>query len=222
MRLVSFQLKSGDPLPTAHSRLDSPNTAVFLFGAPELISEKERFKQIQQAYPQSIIVGCSSAGEIFGAGVFDRSLSVAIAQFEGAKIRTASIPINSTEGSFLAGQKLGDLLKAPDLKGLFILTDGLCVNGSQLIRGVNSIVKDVVVTGGLAGDGPRFQSTWVIHEGQPTTKYVTAVAFYGENIQIGHGSQGGWDIFGPERQVTRSAGNILFELDGKPALDIYK
>ena len=41
-------------------------------------------------------------------------------------------------------------------------------------------------------------------------------------MRIGHGSAGGWDEFGPRRQVTRSVGNVLFELDGQPALDLYE
>jgi hypothetical protein len=51
---------------------------------------------------------------------------------------------------------------------------------------------------------------------------VVAIGFYGKAIRIGHGSAGGWDLFGPRRQVTRSAGNVLFELDGEPALDLYE
>jgi hypothetical protein len=51
---------------------------------------------------------------------------------------------------------------------------------------------------------------------------VAAVGFYGRHIRIGHGSAGGWDVFGPRRKVTRSKGNLLFELDGEPALDLYE
>jgi hypothetical protein len=51
---------------------------------------------------------------------------------------------------------------------------------------------------------------------------VIAVGFYGDRIKIGFGTGGGWDIFGPERKVTRSAGNILYTLDDKPALTLYK
>jgi hypothetical protein len=97
------------------------------------------------------------------------------------------------------------------------------VNGSELVRGLNSKVSpSVVVTGGLAGDGDRFRRTWVLEDRRPQTGFVTAVGFYGDRIQIGHGSKGGWDRFGPERCVTRSKGNILFELDGRPALHLYK
>jgi hypothetical protein len=80
----------------------------------------------------------------------------------------------------------------------------------------------VVVTGGLAGDGDRFQQTWIITDGTPHSGFVCAAGLYGEQIRIGHGSMGGWDIFGPERTVTRSDGNVLYELDGRPALELYK
>jgi hypothetical protein len=39
---------------------------------------------------------------------------------------------------------------------------------------------------------------------------------------VGYGSLGGWDSFGPDRVVTRAEGNVLYELDGQPALDLYK
>jgi hypothetical protein len=212
----------GQSLPSLSPELDSPNTVMFLFGAPELSAHPELFQELRKIYPNSIMVGCSSAGEIFGDGVFDKSLSIAVAKFQNTKVRSAAIPIAGAVHSFEAGKMLAESLNAKDLTGLFILSDGLCVNGSELIRGVNSVVKNVVVTGGLAGDGSRFQRTWVVQNSTPSSGFVTALAFYGNQVQIGHGSQGGWDIFGPERIVTDSEGNVLYELDGKPALDIYK
>ena len=56
----------------------------------------------------------------------------------------------------------------------------------------------------------------------PTPRQVTAVGLYGDRVRIAHGSKGGWDVLGPEREVTRSVGNVLFSLDGQPALTIYK
>ncbi len=122
-----------------------------------------------------------------------------------------------------AGEMLAHQLYEPGLRSVLVLSDGISVNGSALVRGLNAILPDsVVVTGGLAGDGERFGRTWVIKDGVPESGYISAAGFYGESIRVGHGSKGGWDIFGPERTVTRSSGNILYELDGKPALQLYK
>ena len=86
----------------------------------------------------------------------------------------------------------------------------------------DTLGETVVVTGGLAGDGTRFKRTWVLKDRSPQSGYVTAVGFYGDHIRLGHGSKGGWDKFGPERQVTKSHSNVLYELDGRPALQLYK
>ena len=80
----------------------------------------------------------------------------------------------------------------------------------------------VPVTGGLAGDGAQFQETLVGADFAPRPHVVAAIGFYGKAVRIGHGNAGGWDEFGPRRNITRSSGNVLFELDGKSALDLYK
>ena len=80
----------------------------------------------------------------------------------------------------------------------------------------------MIVADGLAGDGARFEQTWVLKDGHPSSSYVSAVGFYGDRVRLGHGSKGGWDIFGIERRVTRAQSNVLYELDGRPALQPYK
>jgi hypothetical protein len=80
----------------------------------------------------------------------------------------------------------------------------------------------VVLVGGLAGDGPNFGTTYVGLNSQPAPGKAAAVGFYGDTLNVGHGSAGGWDVFGPERRITRAKANVLYELDGKPALDLYK
>jgi hypothetical protein len=106
---------------------------------------------------------------------------------------------------------------------VFVLSDGLCVNGTSLVDGLaRHLPPGVAITGGLAGDGSRFGRTSVLDRHQPEANRICAVGFYGERLRIGHGCDGGWSDFGPERRITRSEGNVLFELDGKPALDLYK
>ncbi len=91
------------------------------------------------------------------------------------------------------------------------------------MRGLNArLPEHVVVTGGMAGDGARFARTWVLASGKPQSDAVVAVGLYGPSLRITHGSQGGWDAFGPERKVTASQGNVLYALDGRPALELYK
>ncbi|MEB3277877.1 MAG: FIST N-terminal domain-containing protein [Lyngbya sp.] len=214
--------------------LDSERTLVLVFGASELIDNPHPIEYLKQTYPQSHFIGCSTAGEIFDNCLFDRTLSVAVVQFEQTQLNSACclLDLNPDIPSaefYHAGRTLAKKLNSNDLRGLFILADGLLVNGSELIRGLNSIINPrsqsaphLTITGGLAADNHKFEQTWVLAEGVPRTGAVAAVGFYGEQIQIGFGCQSGWTIFGPERRVTRSKQNILYELDGKPALQLYK
>ena len=204
--------------------LDSPRTLVLGFGAPELADDPAPFIQLAQAYPKSLVIGCSSAGEIHGTDVRDHSVAVAITRFDKTDLQLVSLDVSSGDASRAAGSQLAKRLATkPGLRGVLILSEGLHVNGSELIRGFNDVLDDsIVVTGGLSGDGAAFKRTWVAIGGKLKSDVVAAVGFYGDHIVIGHGSKGGWDKFGPERVVTRSESNVLYELDGRPALQLYK
>ena len=196
---------------------------MIVFGAPGYASGDAPIRDLYAAFPRSRIVGCSTAGEIFGTALSDDTLSVAVAKFEHGDIETATAAVTRPSESFEAGAKLAQVLDDEDLRSILVLSDGLNVNGSELVRGFNAnLESSVVVTGGLAADGDRFRDTWVLDRDGGKPQRVCAVGFYGDRLRVGHGSKGGWDIFGPERLVTRSKGNVLFELDGQPALALYK
>lgn len=218
---ISYTAQDGwsEPFPD----LDSPSTLVVAFGAPEFRDDIQPLSDLYSAYPNSAVTGCSSSGEIHGDEVRDGSITVGIIRFDDTRLARAAATVHDMRQSFHAGEAVARQLIKSDLRAIFVLSDGLAVNGSELVRGITSVVDDsVIVTGGLAGDGDRFENTWVLCQGKALTGMVKAVALYGDAVQVGHGSQGGWDPFGPERLVTRSAGSVLYELDGKPALPLYK
>jgi hypothetical protein len=178
---------------------------------------------LQQAYPKALILGCSTAGEICGTQVTDEALVATAVDFEATQINGACVRIADVENSYQAGQRLAESLDRKGLVHVFVLSDGLKVNGSELVSGLTKhLPPDVIVTGGLSGDGTRFQETLVLCGGAPESGTVAAMGLYGDNLKVGYGSLGGWDSFGPERLVTKATANVLYELDGKPALDLYK
>lgn len=224
LQLFNYTTENGWSV-TPFPAFDSPQTLVLVFGATNYLDNPAPIQQLTDAYPQSIFLGCSTSGEILGTTILDDSLVVAVTQFNKTTLRFSSASIASSGSSFQAGQSIAQELFDPDLRGLMVLSDGTStnVNGSNLVRGLNSILPDsIIVTGGLAGDGDRFARTWVLKDKLPHMGYVTAVGFYGQHIHFGHGSKAGWRIFGPERRVTRSQENVLYELDGRPALELYK
>lgn len=210
------------------NHLDSDQTLVLAFGSPKFLIDPTPITELTRAFPNSKILGCSTAGEIHGTSLSDDSISVAVMRFQKTHLHTIGIPLlgSSAAHSNQVGQQIASQLmnhSNDSLQGVFLLSDGLIINGSELVAGLNAVLPSkVIVTGGLAGDGSNFQRTWVIHDGQPKSGYVTAVGLYGDQLMMFHGCQGGWDIFGPERRVTHSEANILYKLDDQPALELYK
>jgi hypothetical protein len=165
----------------------------------------------------------STAGEIIDTEVCDNTISLTAICFEKTIVKTAIIDIQEARNSFHAGQSLGSALDPTGLKNVLIISDGQKVNGSDLVLGLQeSLPENTIITGGLAGDGARFQSTLVGLNNAPSEGKIVAIGFYGDALSVTYGSVGGWDVFGPERLITRSDANVLYELDGEPALDIYK
>lgn len=196
---------------------------VMAFGAKNLVNTKETYHILSNKYPNAHIVICSTAGEIAGLNVqYDTIISTAII-FEKTNIEPIVVNIEEYDSSIEAGKAIANTLKSESLKHVLIISDGQLVNGSELVKGTNAVLTpDIPVTGGLAGDGNEFLGTIVglnddIREGN-----IVGIGFHGEHIKIGFGTHGGWDEFGPHRKVTKSRGNVLFEVDGKNALSLYK
>lgn len=195
---------------------------VVYFAAPEALDDA-RHAELKERYPSALLLGCTTGGEITADDIQEGTVSAMAVKFGGTRVRGAEQAISAASDSFAVGASLGVTLVGSELRAVFVLSDGTRVNGTDLVRGIRSAVGDsVVVSGGLAGDGARFGSTRAGLTSAPMTGMVCAVGLYGDALTIGHGSAGGWVPFGPERLVTRSTGNVLFELDNQPALELYK
>ncbi len=196
---------------------------LLLFGARGALQDSDAVATLQARYPDARMVGCSTAGEICGTDVSDDAIVAAVVQFEHTQVRVAQLPLIAMEDSQRVGEALATSLRADDLVHVLVLSEGLQVNGSALLAGLrDQLPPHVLVTGGLAADGANFEQTCVCVDGGCVGHAVAAIGLYGDRLQVGHGSLGGWDAFGPERVITRSTGNVLYELDGAPALELYK
>lgn len=193
-----------------------------LFVSPDSKFTEDVLNALSKNYPNAIITGCSTAGEILDVTVKDNSIALTAIQFQKTKIKKESVEINDMHLSYKAGQKLGSQFDTKDLKHILVLSDGLNVNGADLVSGLRSKLPDISITGGLAADGSDFNKTFVIENNSICDKTIVAIGFYGSDLKVSFSSRGGWDSFGIERFVTKSHKNVLFELDGLPALELYK
>lgn len=194
---------------------------VLAFGSRYEIENK--YDELKAFYPDSDIILNSTSGEIIGSEVLDDSVVLTAIEFEKTPYRIEVINIKDCKNSFDAGKVLSEKLNEAALKHVLVISDGGLVNGSELVKGLNEhLAENVIVTGGLAGDAARFEKTLVGYNSNPAVGNIVTIGFYSDNIKVGYGSFGGWDTFGPKRMVTKSDSNVLYELDGQSALELYK
>lgn len=222
MKITQAVLRTdfGNPINYNASAIHRPNL-VFVFGSTNAL--REGADAISRAYPDAVRLGCSTAGEISTHGVDDDTLVVTALLLEKTKVIQSSTVLSDMADSHAAGQRLAKGLPLDGLRAVMVFGQGVKINGSGLLLGMIEVLgTSIPVTGGLAGDGGAFAETWVLDNCGISSDRLTCIGLYGDSLMFSHGSFGGWVPFGPARKVTRCETNVLFELDGEPALQVYK
>jgi hypothetical protein len=221
--LLQYENKKWFNHPESNLKNNSQIHLVLCFGDKEKLRDEKIYASLKQLFPNAEIVISSTAGEIYQNSVRENSIMAVAIEFNKTIVRTTSVNVKDFPNSFDAAIELRKKLPAKDLAYLMVFSDGAKVNGSEMVKGLQMGEENhVLITGGLAGDGTYFKSTLVGLNEEPTTGSMLMIGFYGNNISVSHGSQGGWEMFGLEKTITRSAGNILHDIDDHNALELYK
>ena len=205
------------------NNMSSPEDAnlVFAFTSKKALESVKLYDVLKNEYPNATILMGTTAGEISDIEVFSESVSVTAIQFEKTSLKVFYEDV--TEDNEALGTKISENLADENLRHIFLMSDGLKVNGTELIKGINEkLPEGVSVTGGLSGDGADFSETLVGLNEEPVSGKVAAIGLYGDSINVSYASKGGWERFGIKRKVTKSEANVLYEIDNEPALDLYK
>ncbi len=213
-KMALKDLPGASPLPSAN--------LVLVFGSVKRFSEGKLQGFLKSRYPTAQLVGCTTSGEISPAGVFDDSIQITAIQWEKTIQRVAQTKMSGMQSSFEAAASLAKQLKSDGLRTVLVFSDGLNVNGSELLKGFQSVLGDIPIVGGLAGDGGAFVKTLQLFNDTVSDNQVIAVGLYGDALITSSGALGGWKPYGPPRKVTKSEKNVVLELDGKPALPLYR
>lgn len=217
----SIDSKSAVKDLTGASPLAAANL-VLVFSSVKRFNEGKLQSTLKQRYPTAQIIGCTTSGEISPNGVFDDSIQITAIQWQKVIQRVAQSKSSNMQDSFETAVNLAKQLKADTLRTVLVISDGLNVNGSELISGFQSVLGDIPIIGGLAGDGGAFVKTLQLFNDTISDRMVIAVGLYGDALVTASGALGGWRPYGPPRKVTKSNKNVVYELDGKPALSLYQ
>jgi hypothetical protein len=222
MQIKTYLFKNGYWDDILDASMDSENTLIIMFGSTNVLNVKKGIDDIVETFPKATVVGSSTSGEIYGSEIFHDSISVSVMHFSKSSFKVIVKDI-SEHNSFDVGKDIVSDLPKENLKSIFLLANVLNVNGSELTKGLSTdIPTSCVITGGLAGDGVEFNKTWILLNSQLMKKQIIAVGLYGDDLRVESGCKCGWSRFGLDRKVTSSQDNVLYTLDNKPALELYK
>ena len=215
--------KNNDWVLVSPTKVRLKKPLVLVFGNRILLEETTVYEDVKNRFPDGEIIIGSTAGEIMLEKVYEDSITITAIEFEKSSFKAKRANILDFDKNAVAiGKHLAAQLPSKALKHIFIVSEGSFVNGSALINGLESKNRNTAITGGLCGDDARFEKTLVGYNEKPKEGEIVAIGFYGETLEISFAQYGGWTPFGPERIITKSEGNVLFELDNLPALDLYK
>jgi len=223
IKQLAFRNSDWNPISETPAFAASQAQLVLAFGERKCLEDLQPYDYLRELFPAAEIVINSTSGEIYQNSVHEGTIIVTAIEFDKTRVKTTKIDIENHFQSAESGKKIAQNLLADDLTAIFVISDGGRVNGSELIAALNEHTGDkILISGGLAGDEARFEKTLVGLNENPKEGKIVGIGFYGTQLTVGHGTMGGWDVFGPEREVTDSEYNVLYKIGDKKALDLYK
>lgn len=201
------------------------NKKLILFFADRLILENERkvYNSLRELYPNDDIISISTSGQVNDTDIYDSESVAIVIEFEKSEYKIYAKEHDTTISSKEIGLHLAEELKSNELKHALIFSEGTNINGSDLTKGISHLFNHKMsVTGGIAGDGVRFEKTLVGLNDKLSPNLVVAVGLYGKKLKVGFGEKGGFETFGPIKKITKSHRNELYEIDNQNAIELYK
>jgi hypothetical protein len=223
MRTVQLQKRAAGDWECLGGQYILKEPLVLIFGHRFLLEDEMNYKELRTRFPDGHLVFGSSCGELVGSSVNNEHITVTAIELERTTFEVKAFNIKDSKGdSEIAGRAVVKKLNPSGLKHIFVISEGSFVNGSALTKGMQEALPKIMITGSLCGDDARFEKTLASYNEAPKEGEIVVIGFYGDTFEASFSIYSGWTPFGPERLVTKSEDNILYEIDGKPALDLYK
>ena len=192
---------------------------VLVFGDIDSVEKHNHYHLLQDFYPDSHILICSTAGNILDTSIDTYCVVATAISFKSAYVRAYSQELREKD-SLIKIQNLIDSLQTEDLKHLLIFGPGM-EDDSNILEKIQ-FQEGVTVSGGFAGDNYRFNHTYQqLNNNGSRTKFIV-VGLYGSSLQVETSSESGWQEFGSQRVVSKAEKNIIYEIDNQPAIELYR
>ncbi len=187
------------------------------------ITNKEKLQKLLDKYskkfPNSTIIGTTTAGEISHAKMFDNSTTISLSLFKKTKLKTKYIKSIDKK----AGEKLSSKICSKHTKATIILSESLKGKDYDgFIKGFQKKNPDIILAGGLAGDNFKLKKTFVFLDGIIYDEGSVAVSFSGKTLFADNMYNLNWTPIGKEFTITSADGNIIHKIDNQHSIDFFK
>ncbi len=227
MHTLTIEFKSAEHLKeyiNINNILDEDNILIQIFTSQ---NNKEFIlnlrNNILKQLPTAKIIGATTCGEISNNGALTDSTIISFSLFEKTKIETSLKEYDTT--SFISGQniiKSFDNYLGNELKFVITFTDGLNTNGEEYLNGISSMNKNIIISGGMAGDNAKFEETFVFNETNITSKGAIAAAFYNKDLNVYTDYSFDWETVGKKHIIEKSVRNRVYTINGMTPVEFYK
>lgn len=170
-------------------------------------------------FPLSSLIGSTTDGEIKDGLVSTNTTVISFTIFEQITLKTEIT--NQFDNHFQVGKDIASKIIQEDTKVIISFIDGLLGNGEEYIKGIESIDKNIIVAGGLAGDNAKFENTYVFTKEKIYTKGFVAVSLSSKNLNVNTDYSFNWVPIGQKLKITKSDKNVVYTINDRTALETY-
>lgn len=176
-------------------------------------------EEITSLIPQAEIIGTTTAGEIYKGRAVNNKTVISLTIFEEIQIKAKLLSDND---EYNLGLDVAKELIKENTKVIIMFSNGLRTNGSDILKGIESINNNVIVCGGQAGDNGYLKETFVFTKEGITKDGIAAASLTGKNLNITTELNFSWSPIGKEMTITKASDNRIFTIDNFKAVDIYR
>ncbi len=168
------------------------------------------------------IIGCSTSGEISNASCYENAVVGLFFDLDRAfyRIHASSTLDKSLYSScFEAGQIADSAFSNP---AAILLSGGVSIDAEQLVYGMrDGVGREIPLFGGQAGDNMKLEATWAFSNDVMTDNGIACLILDNDRVEVRGLATSGWEAIGDQNTITRADGNVVYEINGEPALDVF-
>ena len=176
-------------------------------------------------FPGCQVVGCTVSGAVidhdYQGGIV---ISAQVFELPSSRVEARLYEYGSDNGKARVMEILRYVRENPWVKAVELCRTVHSMATSGLCETLNALPQDILVFGGIACAESLVDTRSYIADqsGRVTDKGIIAVYYGGEDLHIKALRMSGWKPIDRFFTVTKAQDNVIKEIDGAPAVDIYR